>query len=182
MPTRSPGRDVIPIKDVIPPRAVPVVTRSLIVAGLAVYVVQVALDADRSALLQYAAGALGLWVFADNVEDRMGRARFAAFYGTCLAIGLAASGVGQGRLPPFSLLAPGGVAGVLGAYSVLFRRSQVLAWVPLPPDLHEVPAILVVVLVAAFHLPLGPPVMLEFGVGFAAGAVLGPLLRRPLVW
>jgi membrane associated rhomboid family serine protease len=68
---------------------------------------------------------LYLWIFGDNIEDRIGHARFLAFYLVC---GLAASAahimVGTDSIIP-SLGASGAIAGVLGAYLVLFPRRSV---------------------------------------------------------
>ena len=72
---------------------------------------------------------LYLWVFADNVEDSMGHGRFAIFYLLC-GLGAAAS---QVALMPNSTVpmvgASGAIAGVLGAYMLLFPRAQVLTLV-----------------------------------------------------
>src|SRR5882672_6545841 len=57
-----------------------------------------------------------LWIFGDNVEDRLGHGRFVAFYLLC---GIAAA-VGQTMMAPQSLLpmigASGAIAVVMGAY------------------------------------------------------------------
>src|ERR1044071_5159208 len=68
---------------------------------------------------------LYLWIFGDNVEDRFGHAKFALFYLFC---GIAATGAqvavsAQSNIP--NLGASGAIAGVLGAYLVLFPRGQV---------------------------------------------------------
>lgn len=72
---------------------------------------------------------LYLWVFADNVEDAMGPLRFALFYLLC---GLAAAGT-QVLVMPDSTVpmigASGAIAGVLGAYLVLYPSAQVLTLV-----------------------------------------------------
>lgn len=74
---------------------------------------------------------LFLWIFGDNVEDRLGRAGFLLFY---VAAGVAATAL-QVYLNPMSrvptLGASGAIAGVLGAYVVLYPRAQVLTLVPL---------------------------------------------------
>jgi membrane associated rhomboid family serine protease len=72
-----------------------------------------------------------LWIFGDNVEDRLGRVRFAAFY---LASGLVAALL-QFAVNPLARVptvgASGAVAGVLGAYMVAFPRARVITLVPL---------------------------------------------------
>ncbi len=68
---------------------------------------------------------LYLWIFGDNIEDRIGSAKFLVFYLLC---GLAASAAhimfGPDSMIP-SLGASGAIAGVLGAYLVLFPRRSV---------------------------------------------------------
>jgi rhomboid family protein len=74
---------------------------------------------------------LYLWIFGDNIEDRLGHLGFLVFY---LACGLAAA-LTQIYINPTSKIpmvgASGAVAGVLGAYLVLFPHSRVLALIPI---------------------------------------------------
>lgn len=87
-----------------------------------------------------------LHVFGDNVEDALGKARFTAFY---FAAGLFAA-LAQLVVDPASTLpmigASGAVAGVLGAYLVLYPRARVLVLVPIfvIVSFFEWPAYLVV--------------------------------------
>ena len=73
---------------------------------------------------------LFLWVFGDNVEDRMGHGVYLLFY---LAAGIVASLV-QGAINPDSVVpvlgASGAIAGVLGAYLVYFPRATVSVVIP----------------------------------------------------
>ena len=68
---------------------------------------------------------LYLWIFGDNVEDRFGSVRFLLFY---LAAGLAAT-FAQYAVNPASAIpnvgASGAIAGVLGAYLLMFPKAQV---------------------------------------------------------
>ncbi len=65
---------------------------------------------------------LYLWIFGDNVEDRLGPARFLALY---LAAGVAAA-LGQAAVAPAPMVgASGAIAGVLGAYLVLSPTARV---------------------------------------------------------
>lgn len=77
-------------------------------------------------LLHLAGNMLFLWIFGNNVEDSMGRARFLAFY---LLSGLAAIGlqvaVGPDEIVP-TVGASGAVAGVLGGYILLYPRARVV--------------------------------------------------------
>ena len=74
---------------------------------------------------------LFLWVFADNVEDRLGRIRFAVFYIACGYLAAAAQiWIGGGDLVPM-IGASGAISGVLGAYLLLFPRAMVQVLIPL---------------------------------------------------
>lgn len=84
---------------------------------------------------------LYLWIFGDNIEDRMGRGRFIVFYALCGA----AAGLSQ-ALPDADSVVPmigasGAVSGVLGAYLMLYPRARVLVAIPL------------FVILYTFHLP-----------------------------
>ena len=79
--------------------------------------------------LHIAGNMLFLWVFGNNVEDKIGPFLYLPFY---LAAGIAAtaaqlavSNTGQSALVP-NLGASGAVAGVLGAYLLMFPRRRVL--------------------------------------------------------
>jgi membrane associated rhomboid family serine protease len=91
---------------------------------------------------------LYLWIFGDNVEDRLGHGRFLVFYLLC---GLAAA-LAQISLNPDSRIpmvgASGAVAGVLGGYLLLFPHARVLALVPIVFFLQvvEIPAFIFLVL------------------------------------
>ncbi|MEJ2219161.1 MAG: rhomboid family intramembrane serine protease, partial [Gemmatimonadota bacterium] len=84
-----------------------------------------------------------LWIFGDNVEDRMGRARFLAFYLLC---GLVAATT-QMLVTPGSTIpsvgASGAIAGVMGAYLFLFPKARVIVLLPIFffPFFFELPAI-----------------------------------------
>lgn len=74
---------------------------------------------------------LYLWVFGDNVEDRMGHLNYLLFY---LLTGLVANlahiaANPQSAVPTIG--ASGAVAGILGAYFILFPRARVLTLIPL---------------------------------------------------
>ena len=96
-------------------------------------------------LLHLGGNLLFLWIFGNNVEDRMGRVRFLAFY---LLGGLAALGA-QILIDPGSTVptigASGAVAGVLGGYLLLFPRARVLTlfFLVFIFFLREIPALVV---------------------------------------
>ena len=84
-----------------------------------------------------------LWIFGDNVEDRMGHGRFLVFY---LACGLVAA-ISQTYVTPNATVpsvgASGAIAGVMGAYLVLFPKSRVIVLFPVLfiPLFFELPAV-----------------------------------------
>ena len=73
---------------------------------------------------------LFLWIFGDNVEDYLGHFKYLMFY---LLSGIAAAAT-QVALTPHSgvptIGASGAIAGVLGAYFILYPRARVLIWFP----------------------------------------------------
>lgn len=74
---------------------------------------------------------LYLWIFGDNVEDRLGHLRYLVFYLLC---GLLA-GLAQTVLFPRSTVptigASGAIAGVLGGYLLLYPTARVITLVPI---------------------------------------------------
>jgi membrane associated rhomboid family serine protease len=215
---------MIPIRDVIPSRTTPYVTFSLIIANALAFLCQFALDpavASRfletfafipahltiatspallTAVFLHAGWAhlignlLFLWIFGDNVEDRFGHGRFLAFY---LVVGVAAN-VAQYAAAPQSLVpiigASGAIAGVMGAYFVLFPKSRVvmLIWLLFYVDFVEIPAVLFLGFWFIFQFlgGVGQTAAIAVGgsggvaffahiSGFVIGAISGRLLARP---
>jgi hypothetical protein len=86
-----------------------------------------------------------LWIFGDNVEDRLGRGRFLIFY---LAAGIIAALLHY-TLNPASRVptvgASGAIAGVLGGYLVTFPHARIITLVPLFPffQVMALPAVVV---------------------------------------
>lgn len=80
-----------------------------------------------------------LWLFGDNVEDKMGRAKYLFFYLLCGVI----AGFAHYAYEPFSQVpvvgASGAVAGVMGAYFLMFKKATVLTYIP-PVFLLNIPA------------------------------------------
>ncbi len=78
---------------------------------------------------------LFLYIFGDNIEDVMGSVIYLIFYLICgVAAGLAQTFVlapflGAGNIP--SIGASGAIAGVLGAYLILFPSARVRVWIPI---------------------------------------------------
>jgi membrane associated rhomboid family serine protease len=161
---------MIPLRDIIPSRTTPYVTISLISLNVLVFLYELSLGRAVDAftlyfglvpaafswvtvftsmflhggLLHVAGNMLYLWIFGDNVEDRMGHGRFLVFYLLC---GVAAA-LGQTITAPDSVVpmvgASGAIAGVMGAYFVLYPKSRIVTLIPLFFFFRviEVPAIL----------------------------------------
>lgn len=111
-----------------------------VVQGAALYTLVTSMFL-HSGFMHVFSNMLYLYIFGDNVEDIMGRKRFILFYLLC---GLAASAA-QIAVHPLSnvpnLGASGAVAGVLGAYLIMFPRARVhcilifgffIRWITLP--------------------------------------------------
>jgi membrane associated rhomboid family serine protease len=213
---------VIPLRDDIPSRRLPVVTWLLIAANAAVFLHELSLGpAARSFILglgivpaRFAidpgAGAqtlfssmfihggwghllgnmLFLWIFGDNVEDRMGHVPFLFFYlAAGLAAGLTHIYTQVGSLVP-TVGASGAVAGVLGAYFVLYPRARVLTLLPtFPMAVAEIPAVFFLgiwfvfqIFSGALQLSIargaGGVAFLAHVGGFLAGLAFGALAAR----
>ena len=95
-------------------------------------------------ILHIAGNMLFLWVFGNNIEDRLGRLKFALFY---LLAGLIAVYT-QALIDPSSTAptigASGAIAGVLGAYALLFPHARVLTliFIIFFVTLVEIPALI----------------------------------------
>ena len=74
---------------------------------------------------------LYLYIFGNNVEDRLGRGRYLLFYLACGVASFLAQIVFQSNSMVPNVGASGAIAGVLGAYFLLFPRARVLTLVPL---------------------------------------------------
>ena len=148
--------------------------RGLLLVALLTFVVASALGyVTVMSAIGLAINILYLWIFSDNVEDRLGSVRFVVLVSISAAAAIIAS-----KLP----LPSSAVAGVLGAYFVLYPRSKVLTLVPLRDVLVEIPAIFFLGVFVILHIPGGVALLIHVASGLAAGAVLCVLLRRPLVW
>jgi len=98
-----------------------------------------------------------LWIFGDNVEDRMGSLRFVIFYLICGSI----AGFTQLLTNPDSTIpsigASGAIAGVLGAYLMFFPTARLIVLFPIVffPFFFEVPAVLYLLLWFFIQLFIG---------------------------
>ncbi len=81
--------------------------------------------------LHLAGNMLFLWVFGNNIEDRLGHVKYLIFYLTCgVLAALSQWFFSQNSTIP-SLGASGAIAGVLGAYILRFPKAQILTLIPL---------------------------------------------------
>lgn len=130
-----------------------------------------------------------LYIFGDNVEDRMGSGRYLIFY---LVAGAIAAGTHIFFMPGLrqpTVGASGAVAGVLGAYFLLFPQSRVVTFIPIffLPWFVQIPAFFY--LGIWFLSQLANGLMVDQGLtgiawwahigGFVTGIVLVRLFERP---
>jgi membrane associated rhomboid family serine protease len=96
-------------------------------------------------LLHIGSNMLYLWIFGDNIEDRLGHGRFLIFYLACGYLAtLAHAFFSPGSRVP-AIGASGAIAGVLGAYLLLFPHARVLTLIPIFffITLRELPAVII---------------------------------------
>jgi membrane associated rhomboid family serine protease len=190
---------MIPLRDIIPSRTTPVVTIVLIAVNVLVFLFELSLgrNVDQFTLywglvpaafswvtvvtsmflhggfLHVAGNMLYLWIFGDNVEDRMGHGRFLVFYLLC---GIAAA-LAQTISQPDSVVpmvgASGAIAGVMGAYFVLYPKSRIVTLIPLFFffQVIEVPAILFLGIWFLMQFISGLGSIVTVATGQAAGGV-----------
>jgi membrane associated rhomboid family serine protease len=94
--------------------------------------------------LHIIANMWALWIFGDNVEDRMGPMRFTIFYFLCgIAAGLVHWFTNPNSTVP-AVGASGAIAGVMGAYMMLFPTARIVVLFPIfiIPWFFELPAVL----------------------------------------
>ena len=161
---------MFPLRDVIPSRTTPFVTIALIALNALAWFFEISMSEDQLSDFLRVWGVVPgafvpltllssmflhggwwhvignmwfLWIFGDNVEDRMGHGRYIVFYLLC---GVVAS-VGQILINSTSMVptigASGAIAGVMGAYIVLYPKSRVLTLVTLIVfwEVIELPAV-----------------------------------------
>ncbi len=72
-----------------------------------------------------------LWIFGDNVEDSMGHLRYLVFYLLCGTISVFSQALAASTSTLPLVGASGAIAGVLGAYFVLYPRARILTLLPI---------------------------------------------------
>ena len=211
---------MIPLRDVIPSRTRPLVTVSLIALNISVFLFQVGLSpraAERfifafgvipahlsmmtvvtamfvhGGLAHLAGNMLFLWIFGDNVEDRLGHGRFLVFYLLCGSVAALAQAAFDPGSPVPMVGASGAIAGVMGAYVILYPQSRVLMLFPFPPMLFELPAVVFLAMWFVIQFLSGLGSLAAVGardlaggvafwahvMGFVAGVLLVRVMRRP---
>jgi len=119
-------------------------------------------------LLHVAGNCWFFWIFGNNIEDRLGSAKFLLFYLIC---GLGAAAL-QIAVEPGSALpmlgASGAISGVLGAYLILFPTAWVYTLVPWIVPVIPVPAFLFLIVWFLFQALNGVGSLLS-GTGAAGG-------------
>lgn len=130
-----------------------------------------------------------LWLFGDNVEDKMGKGRFLLFYLICgLLASLTHYAFNLGSEAPV-VGASGAVAGVMGAYFLMFRKAKVLTFIP-PFFLFNFPAWIYLGFWAATQVYGGATGLISVASneqvafwahigGFLAGMILFKIFLRP---
>ncbi|NQS91177.1 MAG: rhomboid family intramembrane serine protease [Chloroflexi bacterium] len=145
----------------------------------------------HAGLVHIGGNMLYLWIFGDNVEDRLGSGKYLIFY----IIGGVVASVAHIFTNPNSIIptvgASGAIAAVLGAYLVLYPSQKVLTLIPIGfwMRMTMLPASIVLGVWFLFQflqgvLSLGGPDVggvafwAHIG-GFVSGVVLGQLLKKP---
>lgn len=121
---------------------------------------------------------LYLWIFGDNVEDRFGHFKYVFFY---LLSGLAAAFLQTIIIPSSDIPnvgASGAIAGVLGAYMVLYPSSRVrtLLLITIFPVITRIPAFILLVLWFLLQLVSGVGSLGSADAGIAYFAHVGGFL------
>jgi membrane associated rhomboid family serine protease len=139
----------------------------------------------HGSILHLGGNMLFLWIFGNNIEDRLGKVGYLVFYLVTGFVAAAAHILTQ----PDSIVpvvgASGAIAGVMGAYLVFFPKARVLTIIPLFIFIQFVYLPAFVVLLAWFLLQFltnvdsGVAVMAHIG-GFVSGAAIA-LALKPFV-
>ncbi|MGB7444892.1 MAG: rhomboid family intramembrane serine protease [Coleofasciculaceae cyanobacterium] len=143
--------------------------------------------------LHVAGNMLFLWIFGNNIEDRLGHVKYLIFYLTCGILAALAQWIFSVQSGIPSLGASGAIAGVMGAYILKFPRANIKTLIFLGPFItfQDIPAFLFLgiwFVQQAFSGIAGLGVQTDVGMesggvaywahagGFVFGAILGPLL------
>ena len=225
---------MFPIRDSVPSRSVPVMTRTLILINIIVFFFELGLPQQSIVQLFYLFGVVParfthpewaasvgfpidtywpllthqflhggwfhivanmwtLWIFGDNVEDRMGPLRFIIFYLICGVLAAITQVLATPDSTVPSVGASGAIAGVLGAYLLFFPTARLIVLIPILffPFFFELPAVIFLALWFFIQLFSGTAMLANPGQvggiafwahvgGFIAGMLLcGFFVQRP---
>jgi membrane associated rhomboid family serine protease len=129
---------------------------------------------------------LFLFIFGNNIEDRLGRLRFLLFYVACGMVAAYGFALADPQSTETLIGASGAIAGVLGAYLVLYPRAPVWSLVPFLFFIPlRLPAWLVLGLwfllqwayAGGYAVSSGSVAYIAHVFGFAAGVLVGAMLR-----
>ncbi len=189
---------MLPVRDTIRSRKMPIITICLITLNIGIYLFQFSLTTRElnQFILSFAVipnmgitqpwrlvtagflhggwghllgNMLYLWIFGDNVEDELGHFKFIIFY---LLMVISASGVQilsdtSSMIPVIG--ASGGVAGILGAYFVLYPYSRIITFVP-------------ILLFRFVRIPASVYLIFWFGIQFLSGITADPSTTSVAWW
>lgn len=201
---------MIPLRDTIPSQKFPVINWMLIIANVVIFIIEISQGDSKAFIFEYGLvpaetplfgdnshtfftnmflhGGVGhlltnmwmLYIFGDNVEDRMGSFRYLIFY---ILAGLIAGfthymlNLNSG-IPAVG--ASGAISGVMAAYMFLFPNSMIISFVPLLfiPLLIPVPAIIFIGIwfIGQFLSGTSSLLLGETGAGIAFWAHIGGFL------
>ncbi len=176
---------MIPIKDIIPRREVPIVTYILIFINVLIFLIEISIPEPMLHSLLYIFGLVparythpawayfmglhmdnywpfftniflhgswfhlisnmwALWIFGDNVEDRMGHIRYLIFYLLCGVFASFTHFVFNANSTIPAIGASGAISGVMGAYMIMFPTSRIITLIPIffIPWFIEIPAVI----------------------------------------
>ncbi len=181
---------LLPLKDNLPSNGAPLVTLSLIAATVVLWIAgwdpnlsdtwwplaAVASLFVSGGFWEVVVNMLFLWLVAKSLEESLGRGGFLALF---LLAGVVAAGVQELAEPETvapSVGVAGAIAGLIGAYAVLFPRARILCWVLIPffVSFVEVPALILAAVWFALQAldALGQPP----AVALLGGAAIGVLV------
>ena len=124
---------------------------------------------------------LFLWIFGNNIEDRIGYVGYALFYLPPASSRPRLHVARRSRLDPPLIGASGAIAGVMGAYFVWFPRARVLTWIPCCFVVVYLPAWLVLGLWFALQFSTSPNEGVAWQAhvgGFVFGALIALAVRQ----
>ncbi|MEO1342163.1 MAG: rhomboid family intramembrane serine protease, partial [Cyanobacteria bacterium J06635_13] len=136
---------------------------------------------------------LYLWIFGNNIEEQLGKAKFLVFYISCGILAVMAQWFFSAMSSVPSLGASGAIAGVMGAYILKFPQAKIVTVLPLGIffPLFRIPAIYFLGfwfveqalngissfnVTASVGMESGGVAYWAHAGGFIAGAILGPML------